>query len=147
MNVSVGGRNTALAALKTALDGGFLYIYAGTMPADAGDALSGATLLCKVTESGDGSTGLTFEAPSGGTMTKETTEDWASAVITASGTAAFFRFCDSTDTPANASSTKARLQGRCGVAGSGAELILETVTLVNNGTNTTGCADFVVKTN
>lgn len=140
-NFSVGTRNGKLAAIKAALDGGFLYIYAGPLPTNAEDALSGQTLLCKITESDDGSTGLTFAAPAAGAMTKTIAEDW-NAVITASGTASYYRFCDASDTPANASATKQRLQGTLGV--SGADLNLETVNLIANGTNKVGAGGFQV---
>lgn len=143
MQPSLGMRNGMLTDAKAKLDAGFLYFYAGTMPANPEDAISSGTLLCKITESGDGTSGLTFAAPALGAMTKTIAEDWTS-VITASGTAAFWRFCDASDTPAGASSSKYRLQGTCGVAGSGADVTLETVTLVANGTNKTGVADFVV---
>jgi hypothetical protein len=140
-NFSVGCLNGRLTADKTALNGGFLYIYAGTMPAAAGDAISSGTLLAKITESGDGSTGLTFGTPAGGVLAKTPAEDWSS-LVTTSGTAAFFRFCDSSDTPAGASSTKVRYQGTCGLAG--ADLNLETVTLVANGTNKVGAGGFQI---
>jgi len=140
-NFSLGARNKKLAALKADLDGGFLYIYAGPVPANPEDALSGQTLLVKITESDDGSTGLTFATPAAGAMTKTLAEDW-NAVITTSGTAAYYRFCDASDTPANASSTKTRLQGTCGVAG--ADLNLATVNLIAGGGNSTGAGGFQV---
>ena len=33
MDPSIGARNAGLAALKDALDGGFIYIFSGTVPA------------------------------------------------------------------------------------------------------------------
>jgi hypothetical protein len=139
----MGARNAKLASLKSALDNGFLSLYSGTMPAEPGDALSGNTELSKFTESGDGSTGLTFAAASGGAMTKTIAEIWK-GLVTNSGTATFFRMYDSSDNPANASSTKVRLQGTVGLPGSGADLILEAVALVDNGTNGVGTADFTL---
>lgn len=123
-----------LAAAKTSLDGGLLYIWAGPVPADASVALSGHTLLVTLTESADGSTGLTFEAPVDGVLAKETTETWR-GVIATSGTPAYFRFCASGDAGTGAADTP-RVQGTVGGPSSGADLVLGSSTLTANGTNT-----------
>ncbi len=122
--------------LKEQLDDGFLYIFSGTLPDTAEEALdmvSDHTELLKVSVDGDGSTGLTFETPSGGVLSKTVAEDWTGE-CTFDGfedaettlTPTFFRFCAAGDTGRTLadSSTGYRLQGTVGGPGSGADLML-----------------------
>ena len=97
-------------SLRTILSGGFVHIYAGTIPATADASIGAATLLCTLTESGDGTTGLTLEAAAvDGTISKTTTEVWSGTNV-AGGVAAFYRHVAVGDTGAS-STTQARLQG------------------------------------
>lgn len=112
MKRSTGLRNHMLAvgSLKSALDGTVIKIYGGTEPASADDGLSGNTLLCIITQGGDGVSGLTLAADaSGGQITKNPGEVWEGEVV-ASGVATFFRQEFLPDT-GEASTTAIRLQG------------------------------------
>ncbi len=115
VKVSTGLRNALLdsSGLKAILDGGFLDIYSGAVPASADAAISGATLLCRVS---NGGSGLTFDdAAVGGVLSKNASEVWQGLNV-ASGTAAFFRFVTAADTGA-ASDSEPRIQGTVGVLG------------------------------
>jgi len=126
-SVSAGLRNYMLdtGAFKTAMDLGFLRIYAGAVPADAEAALGAATLLCQLSVSGGG-TGLTWESPAvSGVISKATAETWQGTNV-ASGTATFFRFVQPAD-DGTADPDQLRVQGTVGLVG--AELNLSSVTL------------------
>jgi hypothetical protein len=114
---STGLRNGMLAtdSFKNLMDGSFLNIYSGTVPASADDALGSAVLLCTITESDDGTTGLTFGTPVNGVIPKTTSEVWEGTNV-ASGTASFWRLETSSDTGAS-STTEHRVQGTIGSVG------------------------------
>ncbi len=99
-----------------ALNGKVIKIFNGpSIPVSADDALAvGTTLLCTISVN-DGGTGLTFSAPSGGQVTKSTSEVWSGTVL-ASGTANFFRMEDASDAGA-ASGAAVRIQGTVGLDG------------------------------
>lgn len=107
--------------LATLLNGGKLYIYSAPSgePASA-DAAKGSSdaLLATVTESGDGTTGLTLATPAAnGVIQKTSSEVWKTlaANITA-GTAAYYRHCVGSDTgSAAAGASDYRVQGSIGV--------------------------------
>lgn len=107
--------NAVTGSKKAALDGGFVYYFSGPVPATADDAVDGATvMLAKFSLNGAGATGLTFEATAtDGVLTKTAAEAWQSTAA-ATGTATFFRFCDSADTGTTASTTAKRVQGTLG---------------------------------
>lgn len=141
----------ALAALKAELDGGRMFWFSGPVPADENEALDMATdhtQLVEMTESGDGVTGLTFEAPSGTAMTKAAAEDW-SGLIAFDGaedgettlTATFYRFCADGDDGRGAASGP-RLQGTIGAPGSSIPMV--NADLTSNGSNTQGVGYFAV---
>tara|TARA_R110002110_G_scaffold415835_1_gene657228 strand:+ start:42617 stop:43057 length:441 start_codon:yes stop_codon:yes gene_type:complete len=116
--VSTALRNAMLAtgSFKSIMDGGFLKLYSGAVPASADDALGAAVLLVTISVSAGG-TGLTFEATAtNGILSKATAETWQ-GVNAASGTATFFRFAPSADTGVS-STTEPRVQGNVGVIGS-----------------------------
>lgn len=142
----------ALAAIKAELDGGFLYIYSGPPPASAAAELDMGglhTQLVQLSVGGDGSTGLTFEAPSGPVMSKTAAEAWE-GLITFEGAEdsestlppTFFRFCAPGDDGRSAGGT--RVQGTVGGPTSGANLVLGSDTLTDNGTNSQGVGVFTV---
>lgn len=114
---STGLRNGMLGStgFKGLMDNCFVKIYAGTEPASADDAIGGATLLDTLTVSDDGTTGLTFAAPVGDTITKNTSEAWT-GTATGTGVATFFRVVKAADTGA-ASTTDLRIQGSVGTLG------------------------------
>lgn len=105
----------ATGSIKAALDGGFLYLFSGPVPAAADDAVDASCVqLVKISVGGDGTTGLTFDGtPSGGVLSKTASESW-SGTISATGTATFFRFCEAGDDPTTASTTAKRIQGTVG---------------------------------
>lgn len=141
----------ALAAIKTALDGGRMYWFSGAVPASASDALDmGAehTLLVEMTESGDGATGLTFDAPVGSSMLKASAEVWRGLIAfdgaedaATTLTATFYRFCADGDNGRGAA-TGPRLQGTIGPAGS--DIPMASADLTDNGANTQGMSYFAV---
>jgi hypothetical protein len=101
-------------SIKAALDGGFLFLYNGPEPATADAALSGNTLLGKISVGNDGATGLTFDGtPDAGVLKKTASETWSGSVV-ADGDATFFRFA-ATD-PSALSTTDKRLQGSVGTS-------------------------------
>lgn len=143
----------ALTAVKAQIDGGFLYLFAGPVPADADDALDMAsqhTQVVRLTNNNDGSTGLTFDAPVGAGMAKSAAETWLGTVAfdgaeSASSALAptFYRFCAAGDDGRSAGST-ARLQGTVGGPASTASIVLSSDTVTANGTNTQGVGIFNV---
>lgn len=117
-------KSTALAnyiattgSLKAALDGGFLRLFSGPVPATADAAIDGSSVeLCLISNNNTGTTGLTFATPAtGGILTKTSSETW-SGTVEATGTATFWRFCQAGDNGAAADTTAAhvRLQGTIG---------------------------------
>lgn len=144
----------ALAALKGALDGGRLFIFAGTVPATAEEALdmvTDHTELVEMTESGDGVTGLTFEAPSGEGMVKAAAETWEGLIDfdgfesgPGTATATFYRFCTDGDNGRGAA-TDPRIQGTIG--GPESDMPMASAELTDNGTNTLGASYFAVTEN
>lgn len=99
-------------SMKSALDSGFIKIYAGTIPADADAAIGSATLLCTLTDDGDDTTGLTLEQ-SGRFLRKASADTWA-GTNAASGTAVFYRHVEATD-DGSASTVYKRTQGLVGL--------------------------------
>lgn len=132
--------NAALsgAGLAPAIAGGFLHFFAGPVPAtpDAAlDMVAAHTLLVIVSVGGDGVTGLTFDAATGGALPKAAAETWTgTASFSGSGAAApeldatFFRFCAAGDNGQGAGSGP-RLQGTVGITGSGADMERASVTI------------------
>lgn len=102
-------------SIKAALDGSFLYLFSGPVPASADDAIDASSvMLCKISVNGDGTTGLTFASPAtGGILTKTTAEVWKGNYV-ANGEVSFYRLCAGGDAGTAASSTAVRLQGTVG---------------------------------
>lgn len=115
------------SSLKSALDGGLIKIYSGSVPASADAALGGATLLCTISAGGTG-TPLTFEptAP-GGVLTKAAAENWTGNNVLG-GTPTFFRYALASD-DGSASSSAVRIQGTAGALGS--DMFISTLPMVN----------------
>lgn len=117
MKISTGLANHMLAtgALKAALNGGEIRVFAGTIPATADAATDGAVLIGTYKEGGSGT--LHFDADaSGGALAKSTSEVW-SGTAAAAGTATFYRHVMPADDN-GASPTAIRIQGTCGLVGS-----------------------------
>ena len=128
VKASTGLRNHVLAtgSVKSALDGGFVKLYAGTVPATADAALGAATLLCVIYSNGV-SAGVNLAATaSDGAIAKAAAETWSGTNV-ATGTATFFRHVAAAD-DGGASITAPRLQGTVGV--SGADLNISNTNLI-----------------
>lgn len=142
--------------IKEQLDAGFLYIFSGTVPATADDALNMATthtLLVKISLSA-GATGLTWASPSGGSLNKNSGETWSGTASFSgvnSGTSpqapTFFRFCTASDNGQGAANTTTgyRIQGSVTVAGGGGDLQLGASTITNGALQTIGSATVTVR--
>ncbi len=149
MSISDNTAALALAAIKAALDGGFLYLYAGPVPADADDALdmdTAHTQLAKFTRDNDGTTGLTFAPPLGAGMVKNVDETWEATIAfdgansaSTTLTPTFWRFAPGGDDCRDAA-TGPRLQGTAG----GPLTDLPCADQTDNGANTMSLDTFVV---
>lgn len=133
--ISKALRDVLLTAVQTQMADGIIDIYSGTQPATVETAESG-TLLCSITLSGGAFTGgvstngLEFDLGTG-ELTIASGETWSGTAV-ATGTAGWFRFYSNDyDTGADSGDAYIRFDGR--VATSGAELNLNTVSLVEDG--------------
>lgn len=167
VNISVALRNGILhgSSVKEQLDNGFIYYYAGPVPATADTALDVTvttglhTQLAKIAADAvpvdAGVTGLQFAATaSNGAIAKSGSQTWAGKVHfigkdeAQAGvgplTATFYRFCSAADNgQAVGDAAKPRIQGTIGV--SGADINLTSVSLSDNGSNTVGLATYEVR--
>lgn len=154
MSISDDIAAATLGAIKSALDGGRLYIFNGPVPADADTALDMDTLhteLIVMTESNDGITGLTFDAPVGSSMGKAAAEVWEGLIGPFDGAndtaptlaPTFYRFCGDGDDGRGAA-VGPRLQGTCGGPSSGAALAFDTDTFTPDTVSTKGVGIFAV---
>lgn len=132
----------ALGAIRTAVNGGSLFLFSGTVPADADDALNMATTHTQLVAF----PGVSFDAPSGPGMTKALAETWDEVIAfdgaqSAEATLAptFWRFCATGDNGRGAATTP-RLQGTAG----GPFTSLPCAALTDNGTNTLTISTFAV---
>jgi hypothetical protein len=117
IKTSTGLRNALLGtgSLKATLNLGSMKIYAGSLPADADQAIGAATLLCTVTNNAT-ATGLTFDAAAAnGVITKAPAEIWR-GVNAATGVATFYRYVAPGD-DGTLSTTQPRVQGSIATAG------------------------------
>jgi hypothetical protein len=162
-SVSVALRNALLegSSVKEQLDGGFIYVYAGPVPADADAALdmtNDHTQLVKIaadaTPVDSGVTGLTYGTAVNGALPKTSAETWAGVVnfvgkdAAQAGvgplTATFFRACAAADNgQAAGSTTTPRIQGSINTAG--ADLNVSSTSLSDDGTATFGIASAEVR--
>lgn len=130
------GMRVALAttlSVKEALDGGFVRLYTGTVPASADAALPGDAVLINEISAGGTGTAVTFEdnAPSG-VLVKRVSENWTGNNLVA-GTPTFFRYVKAGDA-GDASASAIRFQGSVG--GPGADLIISSLPLAANAPQT-----------
>jgi hypothetical protein len=125
------------------MTGGVLDIYSGAIPADADAAEGAGVKLLRITVDHGAfpANALHFEpVATAGVAEKETTETWQGLGLD-DGTAAWFRFYDSNDTP-GASGTALRFDGTVGT--SGADLLLTSTNIVNGATTTLDTAEFTL---
>lgn len=114
-------------SFKSGLDGGVLKIFAGAMPSTADADSSALTVLCTISLDATG-TGITWASTvTAGILAKNASEIWR-GLITATGTASFFRWMAIGDTGA-LSTTNKRVQGTVGLAG--ADLNFSSVNFVS----------------
>ena len=127
LSVSTGLRNDMFVtgSFKTLMDGGFITIYQGAVPANADASIGGAIPLCIISVNADGVTGLSWSASASNGSIQKAVEVWSGTNI-ASGVANFWRFWKTGDTTA-LSLTDRRLQGIA--ATSGSELIMTNINL------------------
>ena len=116
-SISTGMANHLMTggSLKAGVDGKVIKIYAGPVPASADAAIDPAlhTLLCELSNGGDG-TGVSMAGdPVNGIIGKAGAEIWK-GTIAESGVASFFRFV-ATDDDGAESDQALRLQGSVGV--------------------------------
>lgn len=139
MKFSTGLRNymAVTGSLRAAIASCVMKIYAGTEPATADAALSGATLLCTITKNGDGTSALTWEATANdGTLIKMAADAWSGTNV-AGGTRSFFRLETLAD-GGTLSTTAVRAQGSIKLAGGDMNMtsltsIDDDPTVINNG--------------
>lgn len=126
----------------------FIYLFAGTVPADADTALDTGTThtaLGKISSNAGGSTGCTLAAASGGVIAKNTSETWSTGNMTFSGfgatggtdtlTATFFRICSASDNGQGSGGSNMRIQGTIGTIGDGVYDMLLSSTSLTEGNN------------
>ena len=140
LRLSTGLRQGLLGTddLKALLDGGLVTIHTGSQPGSADDAATG-TRLC-VIYSLEPTTGLNFDAPVAGVLSKAAAESWQGTAED-TGTAGWFRFMqfdtDIATTLTNglaASSANIRFDGA--IAVSGAEMNLSNLAFVSGAVET-----------
>ncbi len=135
---------------QNALDGGFLYVFAGPVPASADAALDmvgSHTQLAKLSVTGSG---LTFSAPVGNVLPKAPSEQWEGLIAFEGANAgapslspSFYRFCSAAD-DGRGSATGVRLQGTAGGPASNAAVLFSSDVMTANGSNSTGVSIFNV---
>jgi hypothetical protein len=124
-----GGAN---GGIKNAFNLGFIAIMSGSQPNSANTGATG-TLLGTVTVNGDGTTGIGFDAPVAGVISKAAAQAWKFTGL-AAGIAGWFRLYAPGDTITATDSTKPRIDRAIGTIG--AELNLSNVTIAIGQVNT-----------
>jgi|GEM_PF-910453 len=135
-----------LQSLYYALQDGAIHIFSGNEPANAADSLNMSgdhTHLCTLTLNGDGSSGLELDSPNGNLISKPASALWKGLIAfdgTEAGATAltptFFRFCANGDDGRSADATALRIQGSAGGPASGADMLLGSDLLTDDGTST-----------
>lgn len=131
-------------SFRTIMALGFINIYSGSRPATADEAVpAGCVLLATIKNGADDSTGLTLEADAtSGSLGKTAAETWREDSVLATGVATWFRYYEAADTPADASTANARIDGSVGT--SGADLNLSSVNLTASAPINVTTAEFTV---
>lgn len=141
MKISTSLANTMAEAYRTALNGGLLYIFSGTTPAGAEDALDMAadhTALCTISTNGGG-TGLAWDAASNGAILKPSGDTWEGVNVFTGTTpgagtlqATFARFCPPGDNGQGAGSgdrVQFCISGPSGIC----EMLLSSTSITDDG--------------
>lgn len=136
-------QNAALEGVRTALANGIIEIYSGAQPVGADSAVQG-TLLGRVTVNagaftpGTATNGIEFSAAADRALVKAPAEVWQFVGL-ATGQAGWFRHKgNGVDAGSAEGGTPAypRMDGRIGVSGSGAEMILSSLSITTGATTT-----------
>jgi len=135
-----------LQSLYYALQNGAIHIFSGNEPANAADALDMSaehTHLCTLTLNGNGTTGLSLDSPNGNLIAKPVNAVWKGLIAfdgTEAGATAltptFFRFCADGDDGRNQGNNAPRIQGSAGGPASGADMLLGSDLLTDDGSST-----------
>lgn len=144
VRLSTGLRNKMLdggstGGIKGSLNLGFINVYSGPQPLTADTGATG-TLLGTVSVNAGG-TGLTFDAASGGVISKAAAEAWKFNGL-AVGTAGWFRFYPAAGSPSSTSTTEARLDGS--IAAAGADLNLSNISITVSAPSTVDVFQFTI---
>lgn len=142
--LSTGLRDAMLAGIgfKGAFDGGKIDIFSGSIPADADTDEGAGTKLITITV-GAGAfpgAGVTFDAPSGGSISGAAAETWQGVGL-ANGVSSWFRMYGPTVVTGD-STTAIRLDGTIGT--SNADMIVSSVNVVLSATSTIGSSTFTL---
>lgn len=134
LRLSTGLRQDLLGTndFKTVFTLSFINIYSGTQPLTADDSIGTSTLIATI-YSDLTTTGVSFDAPVAGVISKAVAETWSGAALT-SATAGWFRLYEAGDTPAAASTVTSRLDGT--IAVSGADLNISNTTISSGAVQT-----------
>ena len=141
IRLSTGLRNALLgsADFRSTFNLSRINIYSGTQPTTA-DAAATGTLLLTITVDG-GATGLTFDAPVDGVISKAAAESWQGTTL-ANGTAGYFRLYAAGDDPAILSTTNERVDGS--IAVSGGDMNISSTSLVASAVQTVSQFDITL---
>lgn len=141
----------AANGMRTALNGGKLFLFAGTIPTDADVALDMVADHTELAEISAGGGGLNFDSAIDGFLYKSASETWAGVVDfdgAGSGsttlTPTFFRFCPAGDNGRGAGAGP-RLQGTVSGPSGNGDIKLQSATVTDNGTNEVGLAGFYIE--
>lgn len=129
------GLREAIAAqesLRDALNGGFIHLYTGAVPASADADLGSAVLINTISGGGNGDPLELEPTAPGGVVAKSVSQNWTGNNL-ADGTPTFFRYVLAGDA-GDASTSAIRFQGTVG--GPGADMVISSLPLVNGAPQT-----------
>lgn len=148
--------NSDLAAaaangLRTALNGGTLFLFAGAVPSDPDAALDMDAVHTQVAALSAGGGGLNFDTATDEFLYKSASETWAGLVAfdgfqddQTTLTPTFFRFCADGDTGRDVA-TGPRLQGTVSGQSGNGDIKLQSASVTANGANEVGVAGFYIE--
>lgn len=129
-------------SIKDVFKDGVIKIYSGAQPASADAAVTGTLLVTLTLASGAWvagtfTNGIEFGVPSGGIIAKDSGV-WSGLVV-AAGIAGYWRFIPNASDPLTLDSgyLYPRIDGSCGLTGSGADMIMSAVNLSTVGATVT----------
>ncbi len=148
VRLSTGLRNMMAGSVgfTGAFDNGVIYIYSGSQPLSADNAVSGTLLGIVSVDAlpfsfGSPTNALGWDAPVSGVVAKAAAEDWRFEGIT-NGTAGWFRLMGNTSDSLGSSTTLARMDGSIGTAN--ADMNLSNITITTAAPNTIDVFQFTI---